>query len=123
MAKWVEDGVWLGDVRLHGWYQNTGGAGEPMPPNTVAEVSYDTKSRKMKLYAWSAEGGDYTKEYSLDTIPFGDRSFPTGRFDPMGPPSITYHGGQLKIWVAGWGGDGNPNGGVLIRIYTNLRFK
>lgn len=43
--------------------------------------------------------------------------YPTGRFDPIGKPSLSYHDGQIKIVVGLWGGGGgNPDRGG--RIYT-----
>lgn len=105
-----EQRPWLAGVRVGEWAGDTGGVGSALPDGYVAVVSSDTVNRRFTLFLY--DGDDTTLTIRFDDLQLEPwSSYPTGRFDPQGLPIVTYHAGQLKIWLRQWQGG-------LFRIYT-----
>jgi len=83
---------------------NLGGVGEPLPPGCLAVLSIRTREREFVLWGYSPEG-EVMQTYRLDFIPIEDAgpNLVTGRIDPVGSPTLTYHDGYLKAFYAQWG--------------------
>jgi hypothetical protein len=81
-----------------------GGVGEPLPADCLAVLSIRARERQFSLWAYSPEG-EVTRTYRFDDIPIEDAGphLLTGRIDPTGSPTLTYHDGFLKAFYAQWG--------------------
>lgn len=83
---------------------NLGGLGEPLPPGCLATLSTRTREREFVLWAYTAEG-EVMHTYGFDDIRIEDPGphLLTGRIDPTGSPTLTYHDGFLKAFYAQYG--------------------
>jgi hypothetical protein len=122
--RWVQEPqAWSLVNRVSPWSGDTGGVGEPMPPGTTAMAASDAPGRRFLLWLYCPEN-----ELRL-VIPFdrvavegGANTLPTGRIDTNGPPVVSWHGGQIKLFGKLWRG---PSGDAdaLYRVYTWCRYQ
>lgn len=122
MGKWVQrtDYRLLCARRVENWNGDTGALGEPVPPGTLAALTFDTASRRGKLFAYAPGQPDLIVDFLLNDVhEETPGAFPTGRFDPTGSPTLVFHGGQLKAMVKLWGGGGGAPS-HLGRVYTGV---
>lgn len=109
---------WLLGNRVNEWHGDTGGAASAFPDGVLAVVASDTVARKFRLWAYTEAGGDLLLEVPWANLQYEPGTvFPTGRFDPTGPPTVIYHGGQIKFVIRLWNGGGNGPA-PLARVYT-----
>lgn len=109
---------WQVADRFGDWTADSDALGNALPDGYLATISTHTRDRYFHLVLYSPVGGDLTVDVPFDRLAAeAGTTFPTGRFDPIGKPSLSYHGGQIKIVVGLWGGGGGAEdrGG---RIYT-----
>jgi hypothetical protein len=99
---------------------NLGGVGEPLPPGCLATLSTRTREREFVLWAYSP-AGEVTRTYRFDAIPIEDAgpNLQTGRIDPTGSPTLTYHDGYLKAFYAQYGAAQVPE--QLFRLNLGYR--
>ena len=105
-----EQRPWLAGVRQEAWAGDTGGVGSALPDGYVAVVGSDTVNRQFRVFLFDGDDTSFTIPFANLALEPGS-SYPTGRFDPQGLPIVTYHDGQLKVWIRQWQGG-------LFRIYT-----
>lgn len=122
---WVQTGPIVIGVRLPDWSGDTDANGEPMPPGTMAAISFDTHARAGKLWAYDPDRGDTLvlfKFSDFDYEPGTRERLYEGVFNPMGKPSLFYHGGMLKFIVPAWPGP-SASTAPLLRGYTNVHWR
>ncbi len=111
--------------RVEGWAGDTGGLGESMPPGALATVGLNPTDRRLRIWAYSREGGDFRYDCPFSEIVPEEgswSSYPTGRLDTTGIPALTLHGGQLKVLVRCYNGGGSGES-PLLRIATDIWYR
>lgn len=110
-----EDRAWLVGDRFGNFSADNDALGGALPDGYLAVIA--NKNRHYQLVLYSIPYGDLVVDVPFETMGAEPgTTYPTGRFDPLGKPSLSYHG-QIKIIQALWGGGGGAEdrGG---RIYT-----
>lgn len=109
---------WLVGERFGDYSADNDTLGQPLPGDYLATIATKTQQRYYHAVFYSPQYGDLIVDYPFSSIATeAGTVLPTGRYDPVGKPSLSYNGGQLKIVGGLWGGGGGAadKGG---RIYT-----
>ena len=89
-----------------------------MPQGCTVACAADAQARLFRIWCY-APGGEFhlVVPYSSLTIEGGPGALPGGEVHTTGEPSVSYHGGMLKLFGKGWGGKvGEAD--YLYRVYT-----
>lgn len=119
------DRAWVAGDRFGGWSADSDALGQPLPEAYLAVISAHVSQRYYHVVLYSAAYGDLVIDYPFDALQReAGTTYPTGRFDPIGKPTLTYSapsanypGGLLRVITGLWGGGGGAEdrGG---RIFT-----
>lgn len=112
------DRPWLVGERFGDYSADNDTLGQPLPGDYLVTIATKTQARYMHAVFYSPQYGDLVVDYPFSAIATeAGTTLPTGRYDPLGKPSLSYNGGQIKIIGGLYAGEGRTDhkGG---RIYT-----
>lgn len=117
--------AWVAGDRFGAWSADSDALGQALPEPYLAVIAAHVQQRYYHLVLYSPRYGDLAIDYPFDALAReAGTTYPTGRFDPIGKPVLTYSapsaaypGGVLRIITGLWGGGGGAEdrGG---RVFT-----